>query len=390
MIIHQSQKGIYSLESSSLSETSSTSSNITLQPKQRLISLDAFRGLIMILMAIDHANYFVARMHPTGEFWGIPLPQYESVLAFLTRWVTHICAPGFFFLMGASMILFAQSRRKKGWTEKEITRHFVIRGLLLILLQFFVENPGWSLGPVERVAPPGGDSQVWFHFGVLYGLGLSMVIWAFLLRIHSGIISGISLSAILLTQLLTPGPDKTGHLFSPLLRILFIPGKTGSVQVFYSVLSWLGLVGFGIVFGRWVMRRPFSAYRRAFFSGIVLLILFFVIRIPGGFGNFHPLQSQAWTDLLNVTKYPPSLSFLTLTLGVSLIILFLFSRIEAVLDRRGNPLVVFGRTALFFYIIHFFTYCLLGLIFAGRGGTGIPLMYPFWLAGLFLLYPLCL
>ncbi len=76
---------------------------------QRLLSIDALRGLIMVLMTVDHANYFVVRMHPTGEFWGIPLPQYESAWAFLTRFITQPCAPGFFFLMGVGMVLFAES-----------------------------------------------------------------------------------------------------------------------------------------------------------------------------------------------------------------------------------------------------------------------------------------
>ncbi len=132
--------------------------------EQRLLSIDALRGLIMVLMAVDHANYFVARMHPNGEFWGIPLPRYDSVLAFLTRFVTQPCAPGFFFLMGVGMFLFANSRRNQGWTETRILRHFIFRGVILVLLQFFLENAAWLLGPSTEFHPPGGGGQVWPYF----------------------------------------------------------------------------------------------------------------------------------------------------------------------------------------------------------------------------------
>ena len=127
---------------------------------QRLLSLDALRGLVIVLMAVDHANYFVARMHPNGEFWGIPLPQYDSVLAFLTRFVTQFCAPGFFFLMGIGMVLFAESRKKQVWSESRILLHFITRGLLLVLLQFFVASAAWLLGPSTKLHPPGGGGQI--------------------------------------------------------------------------------------------------------------------------------------------------------------------------------------------------------------------------------------
>jgi uncharacterized membrane protein len=215
---------------------------------QRLISLDALRGLVIVLMAVDHANYFVARMHPNGEFWGIPLPQYNSVLAFLTRFVTQPCAPGFFFLMGIGMVLFAESRRKQEWSESRISRHFIIRGLLLVLLQFFAENSAWLLGPSTEFHPPGGGGQVWFHFGVLYALGMTMILGAFLIRLKPALIFGISTVTVLLTQWLIPAPSQAERLFSPIIRMVLIPGQTGPMQVFYSFFPWLGCMGFGLFF----------------------------------------------------------------------------------------------------------------------------------------------
>ena len=361
-----------------------------LNPKtQRLLSLDALRGLVIVLMAVDHANYFVARMHPNGEFWGIPLPQYDSVLTFLTRFVTQPCAPAFFFLMGIGMFLFLESRRKQGWTEARISRHFIIRGFLLVLLQFFAENSAWLLGPSTEFHPPGGGGQVWFHFGVLYALGMTMILGSVLIRLKPALIFGISVATILFTQWLIPGPSQAQGLFSPLLRMILIPGQTGPMQVFYSFLPWLGCVGFGLIFGRWLLLDERKAYRKALIFGIVSLFLFVVVRVAGGFGNIHPPESLGWMDLLHVTKYPPSLAFLFLTLGIVLVCLFLLSRSDKALKSWGNPLLVFGRSALVFYILHLYLFGIVGLFFAPQG-SGIPLMYIFWLLGLVLLYPLCL
>lgn len=357
--------------------------------KDRFVSLDALRGLIMVLMAVDHASYFVGKLHP-GEFWGLPLPRYADALAFLTRWVTHLCAPGFFFLMGAGMILFAAARRKAGWTENRITRFFVTRGALLILLQMMVENPAWLLGTLgdklPMAVPPGGGGDVLLHFGVLYGLGANMIVFSLLMRAGTGLIALVSIGSILATQWLTPSAAEAGVLYSPLLRILLIPGQTGPLQSFYPLIPWLAPTGFGVIFGRVMCAKGPRAFRYALPAGVGLLGLFVLLRWTGGFGNIH-VGDSGWIGFLNVTKYPPSLAFLSLTLGADLVLLFVFSRIEPAVLRAGRPLLVFGRSALFFYIAHMYLYAVFGLAFPG--GATYPVMYLAWLAGLAILYPLC-
>ena len=96
----------------------------------RFFPVDALRGLIIILMALDHANYFVAHKHSPGEYWGGMLPVYDTSLAFMTRFVTHLAAPGFFFLMGVGMYLFTEARQKHGWGKWAVIRHFLIRGII--------------------------------------------------------------------------------------------------------------------------------------------------------------------------------------------------------------------------------------------------------------------
>ena len=355
----------------------------------RLLPLDALRGLIMILMAVDHASYFVARTHPSGEFWGVPIPQYANLAEFLTRFVTHICAPGFFFLMGAGMVLFVQSRRSLGWPESRISRQLFFRGLILILLQFFLENPAWLLGPVYAFRPPGTEETVMAHFGVLFALGATMIIGTLFLRASPTLLIGLSSLIIMGGSFLVPDAGQAARAYSPFLRILFIPGRTGILQVFYPILPWLGVVLLGCLFGRWLLKDRAAVFRWMFPTGGIFLAAFLLLRWAGEFGNIHPPEGSSLVSFLNVTKYPPSLTFSLLTLGLCFVILGGLSRARSFLERRGNPLLVFGRSPLFFYILHLYFFAFIGLLFAARGGSGLAAMYPIWLGVLIILYPLC-
>jgi uncharacterized membrane protein len=352
----------------------------------RLIPVDALRGLIMIFMALDHASYFLARVHPS-DWWGIPLPQYRSSLAFLTRFVTHPCAPGFFLLLGLSMVFFAESRRRMGWPDERIRRYFLWRGLILIGLQLFAENIAWALVPLQETAP-GKTGPLLMYLGVLCALGLTMIICGWLLRLRSSILIGAGAAAILMTQFLTPGPESVSRLYNPFVRAILIAGQTGFLRVKYPVIPWLGVALLGMALGRTMARDPRRAYRQAFYFGAGALVLFPIVRSIGWpVGDFHPPAGPGWIAFLNLTKYPPSLAFLLVTLGIDLLLLAFLSQNEEILSRWGKPLLVFGRTALFFYIVHLYVFGLTGLAFP----KGIPFgwMYLFWLGGLVPLYFLC-
>jgi uncharacterized membrane protein len=361
---------------------------------QRFIGMDAHRGFIMILMAIDHASYFIARVH-SAEFWWTTLPVYPSILWFWTRWVTHLCAPGFFLLMGIGIIFFADARRKAGWKESRITRFFVMRGSVLILLQLLVEDAAWILGDlsagpgvmvIRGGGVPGGGTEGMIFLGVLFGLGGSMVFWAYMHRASILFISFVSLTAVLVIQFVTPGAEHTSVLYSPLLRLLVIPGHTNIWQVFYPVAPWVGVTGLGLLFGKLLLRDTHRACRVASWTGLGLLVLFVIIRTVGGFGNLNEVPA-GWMGFLNVVKYPPSLAFLTMTLGINLLLMGIWRRAESHLQSRYYPLLVFGRVALFFYLLHLWVYSLLGLLF--KAGSGLVEMYGFWLLGLVILYPIC-
>jgi len=347
----------------------------------RLLPLDALRGLIMVLMALDHANHFIAQQHSPGEYWGGPFPAYDSALAFLTRLVTHLCAPGFFFLMGAGMLLFATSRRKQGWSKWAITRHFFLRGGLLIALQLLVVNRAWELSP--------GGWGLELYIGVLFALGGAMILGSSLVWLTPQVLLPLTAMLILGTELLTPDPGQWNQAFEPLARLLLVPGGNLQLWVNYPVLPWLGLVTFGMAFGHWLVDSPGKAFKRALGLGAVFILAFAALRTLDGFGNIRPRDGDTWIDFLNVVKYPPSITFTLLTMGVNLTMLGLLARASGKLRQFLQPLVVFGRTPLFFYLTHLFLYAGHGR-WLTPGGTSIPQMVPCWLLSLLALYPLCL
>jgi uncharacterized membrane protein len=346
---------------------------------KRLFALDALRGLIMVLMALDHANYMVAQGHSSGEYWGGPFPTYADAISFLTRLVTHLSAPGFFFLMGAGMVLFAESRRERGWTRGRITGHFLLRGAFLIFMQLLVVNPLWKLGP-----EPFPD----LYLGVLYALGGTMLLGSLMLNLSPTLLLAVSTGLFLGTELTHPDPSQWGLIFDqPLGLLLGYSGGSGVLWVNYPILAWLELTVFGMLFGRWLSKNAGTAYGKGLRIGGVLLGLFLILRVLNGFGNIRPRLGDTWIDFLNVVKYPPSMTFTSLTMGVNLILLWAFHRWENRIRGALAPLVVFGRAPLFFYILHLALYLLLGRLFAPRG-MSIPAMYPWWMLGLLILFPL--
>ena len=197
-------------------------------------------------------------------------------------------------------------------------------------------------------------------------------------------------------QLLVPAPSQWGpiKLANPidlLNPLLIIPGGVPEINLWsnYPVLPWLELVIFGIAFGHWLVEDEQRAYRRALLLGGAFLLAFLVLRTLDGFGNIRPRMGNTWIDFLNVVKYPPSMTFTLLTMGVNLILLSSFARMGEKLQPVLNTLAVFGRAPLFFYTVHLFLYAGMGWLFTPRG-TSIPAMVPFWLLGLLILYPLCL
>jgi uncharacterized membrane protein len=174
--------------------------------------------------------------------------------------------------------------------------------------------------------------------------------------------------------------------YTPLIRALLIPGHTNALEVLYPVVPWLGATGLGLIFGRLIQRLPERVARTALWTGLGLFFIFVVIRLNGGFGNLNEVPT-GWMGFLNVVKYPPSLAFLTVALGLNLLVVAVWPWFQRHLHSSYRPLILFGRTPLFFYIVHLWIFALLGLLF--RRGSDLATMYAMWLLGVAILYPLC-
>ncbi len=348
----------------------------------RFQAIDALRGFVMVAMALDHASHFVAQLHSPGEYWGGPFPVYDNALTFLTRFISHLAAPGFFFLMGIGMALFARRRERSGWSKGLIIRHFFIRGLLLIALQFIIVNRAWELSP--------GGWGITFYVGVLFALGGTMIIGSLLLWLSPRYLLFIAFILFIGTEWLHPSPEQWSFGLANILELLIArPG--GDLQFWsnYPILPWLEIVVFGLAFGQWFDQDAEGTYRRALILSVVFLVAFGLVRYLDGFGNIRPREGDSWIDFLNVVKYPPSMAFTLLTIGLNLFSLWLLSRLSKAKPFLLESLAIFGRVPLFFYVIHLFLYAAMGYLLAPQGLSLIR-MYPLWLLGLLLLFPLCL
>lgn len=327
----------------------------------------------MVLMAIDHASYFIARVH-ASESWA-DVSQSSTI----TRWITHLCAPGFFMLMGAGMVWLGKARQKAGWSHAQIRSFFLKRGLALLLIQQLVENPAWVLGGVSASAtlpplnpPPGGGSDFFLHFAVISALAVAMIVWAFLIELPSVVILAVSGLALGLSVWMTPAMSEAATLFPVWKLFLFVPSHTNAVNVMYPWVPWLAPAGLGIVLGRIVYKKPEQ-------TATIAWGLFSVV--GGAAAVLH-----LWTNHTAVfTKYPPSPYFLALFLGIDALLLAFFAYTAR--QRLLAPLEVFGRAPLFFYLLHLWVFGLLSFAFAN--GTSLPVMYAVWAVAVVAMYPAC-
>jgi uncharacterized membrane protein len=349
--------------------------------RKRLFAIDAVRGWVMIFMALDHAMLFTYYHIFAEGFQGRRPDPMPDTLHYLTRFVTHYCAPTFVFLAGLGLALYALSRKARGLTEGQITRKLVTRGLLLIVLQLTIVNFTWGFGPDS------GGSVV--YFGVLSCIGTGMVILSFARRLPLPALAGGSVLLLLLTPVLlgalplVPGADQ------PLREILLQPSDKGWISVNYPILPWLGVMGLGCACGYWIADRPQKTSRFFLLLGAALLAIWLPLRLLGGNGNLTPYLGGDWRHFLLMSKYPPSMAFLAWNLGGMSLAIALHGRLESRLDssRFFGVVSLFGKTPLFFYVVHLQVYKLLSLIPFLRGS--LPTAYVTWLIGLAVVYPLC-
>lgn len=364
----------------------------------RLASIDILRGFVMVLMTLDHTRDFFSDAH----FKPTDLDK-TSVALFLTRWLTHFCAPVFVFLAGTSAYLWQQRRGP----EASISRLLLMRGLLLLILTCTVEAWAWDFhNDFRRI-----------DGGVLWAIAWSMIVLAGLVRLP--LISVVTFGGLLIA--VHNGFDgwravDLGAL-GPLWSVLHTGEKVTliggwAINPFYPLIPWIGVMAVGYGFGHWMTLDRQTTCRYLLIAGSIMVLLFVLLRFSNSYGDPDPWGSYpepifTLLSFINCHKYPPSLLYLLMTLGPALLLLAGWLMLP---NDRFARLQVFGRTPLLFYLLHLYLIHGLALLIAiinhdpvatlmaggiwlpeipENYGYGLPVVYLLWLLVLLMLYPVC-
>jgi uncharacterized membrane protein len=350
----------------------------------RIVSVDVLRGLVMALMALDHTRDFFG----AGGF--NPRDVTEPAL-FLTRWITHLCAPTFILLAGLSAFLYG-----RGKSLGELSRFLVTRGLFLILVDFTLIKFGWRF-ELDLFRVTGG---------VIFVIGASMIALAALIWLPRWVVAVVALVMIAGHNLFDGvAPEALGqgawawrlvHEGGP------IPlGNGAGLYVLYPLIPWIGVMAAGYVLGPVMQREPETRQRFLFALGAAVTLGFILLRASNLYGDPAPWTPQeTWLStlllFLNCEKYPPSLLYLLMTLGPVLMLLASFEHARGSL---AQALAIFGKVPFFFYVVHIYLIHALAVAtgwamtatLATNPKIGLSLsgIYLVWLLVLALLYPLC-
>jgi uncharacterized membrane protein len=352
------------------------------KPSSRVDSIDFLRGLVMVIMALDHTRDYLR------DFGNDPTNLDTTTPAlFATRWITHYCAPTFVFLAGAGAFLFGA----RGRTKREVAWFLLTRGLWLVILDITVIRLGWTFKWNDWHETGGG---------VIWAIGWSMVLLSGLQFLPTSAVTAIGLFMIGYHNLLDGKTAEQVHLPPWLWTILHQPGEfvirfrewtiggrnpgelrlTGDAYGFgtgYCLIPWAGVVMAGYGFGALMQLEQGQRRRQVFALGVVLCLAFFLLRYSNAYGDSRPPQASPngpgpWSvqedratmfigeevhvprlftaySFVNCVKYPPSLLYLLMTIGPAMIVLACFDR---PLGALAKPFVVFGRVPFFFYLIH--------------------------------------
>ena len=369
---------------------------------KRIESIDLLRGIVMIIMALDHVrDYF---HHDAYIFDPTDLTQTNLPL-FFTRWITHFCAPVFMFLAGVSAQLYGIKNGRKA-----ISFFLLTRGIWLILLELFVVSLGWTFNTHFTV----------YILQVIWAFGISMIVLSALVYARKGVILAIGIALIAGHNLLD-GVHVAGN-GAPAFLWAFLheqrPFIYGDYLFFmgYPILPWIGLIAIGYYLGGLYAPGKDPAVRRKTLlrlglGSIALFVLLRGINVYGDPSHWSVQRNGVFTfiSFLNVTKYPPSLLYILMTIGPAMIFLAVT---EKPLNALTEKIIVFGRVPMFYYLVHIYFLhglAIIGAVVSGHPasdmtflttwvsaneklkgyGFGLGTVYIIWVATIILLYPLC-
>jgi uncharacterized membrane protein len=315
-------------------------------PTQRLVALDLMRGLVMVLMAVDHSSdaFNAGRVFTDSVAFYQPGTRLPA-LQFLVRWITHLCAPTFLFLAGTGLAFTVEKLRSQGQSEFAIDRYLLARGLIIA---------GFELWISYFVMPKG-----MFLFQVLYAIGTSYLLMIPLRRLPNALALGVSVALMFLLEFACDLLRAKLGAHPPLwASLLFLPGDHKPLVIAYPTLHWLALMLLGWSFARYLILHPQSPTRSScalLAAGSLFLLGFVLVRGLDGYGNMALHRADdSLVQWLHVSKYPPGLSYITLELGLCFLCLAaLFVISQRVAPKPSNLLLVLGQTPMFFYLLHF-------------------------------------
>ena len=368
--------------------------------KSRIQSIDLLRGLVMIIMALDHTRDF---FH-VAAFTDDPLnPATTTPWLYFTRWVTHFCAPTFVFLSGASIYL--QSLRK---TKKELSLFVIKRGFWLLLVEIIIVNLVFSFDIYFNAV----------YLTTIWSIGISMIILGIALWLPFPVLMFCGFAIVLGHNLLDryeAGTDSFNIWYSLLHRVGVYPLTKGfTLGIMYPFLSWSGLMMLGYGFGKLLYDTEQARRKKILLQlGMGILLFFFIMRFADVYGDPDVLNDKdnardSVYAFFDVAKYPPSLLYMCATIGPAIIFLAFTDKARGAVT---NIIAVYGRVAFFYYIIHFLLIHIISTImFLSRGhkvtegiypdgslpyfikpgeGYSLPIVYLFWIGIVALLYPIC-
>ncbi len=347
----------------------------------RLAALDWMRGLVMVLMAIDHSSdaFNGGRLFTDAAFrWhpGTPLPAAQ----FLTRWVTHLCAPTFLFLAGTSLAFTVSRQVQSGDRPSATDRYILVRGLVIAAFELWISLTVMGHGR--------------FIFQVLYGIGSAYICMIPLRRLSDRAAPGVALFLIATSELMVGLAMRNGPPTSLLPQLLLTGGQRARLIIAYPTVHWLALLLLGWSWGRRLVTAPHAratAGRDLARAGVAALVLFVVLRGIDGYGNMRLFRdSLAPLQWLHVSKYPPSITYDALELGLMALILSAMFRLAR--DRTPSPnslFMVLGQTPMFFYLLHFPLLVAGAKLLGVQAKLGLGAAYLGAAAVVALLYPVC-
>ncbi|MCJ7528803.1 MAG: heparan-alpha-glucosaminide N-acetyltransferase domain-containing protein [Methyloceanibacter sp.] len=361
-------------------------SNVTLGrgERARIGSVDTLRGLVMVIMALDHTRDFFS-------ITGFNPREVTDPLLFLTRWVTHFCAPTFILLAGLSAFLYG-----RGKSLRELSRFLLVRGLWLILIDLTLIKFGWRFElDLYRLSA-----------GVIFVIGASMVALSALIWLPRWAIASLALLMIAGHNLLDNVRAEDLGEASGAWHVLHEPGlvplgDSVTLYILYPLVPWIGVMASGYLLGPVMQLDQGKRQRILLAVGAAITVDFLVLRVTNVYGDPTPWTPQdTWLSTIlsffNCEKYPPSLLYLMMTLGTALILLALFEQVRGAL---ASFLATFGRVPFFYYVVHIYLIHALAVAtaFAITGAlattpeinfslTGV---YIVWLMVVVLLYPIC-